>query len=103
MPSSSAVVVWATAIAAVVTRGNRRHQFWPVEFQQVSYERFHPGAESRTSRGRGRNEAYRRFLADLTEGCRLSARGRPTTRPLVLLNPGSRRTSPARAMCTEGQ
>ena len=33
-----------------------------VEFQQGSPVEFHPGAETRTSTGHDRNDAYRRFL-----------------------------------------
>ena len=36
-----------------------------VEFQQGSYTEYHPGAETRTSQGLDRNDAYRRFLEEL--------------------------------------
>ena len=36
-----------------------------VEFQQGSYAEYHPGAETRTSQGLDRNDAYRRFLEEL--------------------------------------
>jgi hypothetical protein len=36
-----------------------------VEFQQGSYTEYHPGAETRTSQGLDRNDAYRRFLEKL--------------------------------------
>ena len=36
-----------------------------VEFQQGSYTEYHPGAETRTSQGVDRNDAYRRFLEEL--------------------------------------
>ena len=37
-----------------------------VEFQQGSYTEYHPGAETRSSTGHDRNDAYRRFLNELT-------------------------------------
>ena len=36
-----------------------------VEFQQGNYTEYHPGAETRSSQGRERNDAYRRFLEEL--------------------------------------
>ena len=36
-----------------------------VEFQQGTYTEYHPGAETRSSQGRDRNDAYRRFLEEL--------------------------------------
>jgi hypothetical protein len=36
-----------------------------VEFQQGSYTEYRPGAETRSSTGRDRNDAYRRFLDEL--------------------------------------
>ena len=37
-----------------------------VEFQQGDYTEYHPGAETRSSQGLDRNDAYRRFLEDLS-------------------------------------
>ena len=37
-----------------------------VEFQQGSYTKYHPGAETRSSQGLDRNDAYRRFLEELS-------------------------------------
>jgi hypothetical protein len=37
-----------------------------VEFQQGSYTEYHPRAETRSSTGHDRNDAYRRFLNELT-------------------------------------
>jgi hypothetical protein len=39
-----------------------------VEFQQGSYTEYHPGAETRSSHGLDRNDAYRRFLEELSAG-----------------------------------
>jgi hypothetical protein len=39
-----------------------------VEFQQGSYTEYHPGAETRSSQGVDRNDAYRRFLDELGAG-----------------------------------
>jgi hypothetical protein len=39
-----------------------------VEFQQGSYTEYHPGAETRSSTGHDRNDAYRRFLDELAAG-----------------------------------
>jgi hypothetical protein len=36
-----------------------------VEFQQGDYTEYHPGAETRSSQGLDRNDAYRRFLEEL--------------------------------------
>ncbi len=36
-----------------------------VEFQQGNYTEYHPGAETRSSQGLDRNDAYRRFLEEL--------------------------------------
>jgi hypothetical protein len=36
-----------------------------VEFQQGTYTEYHPGAETRSSQGLDRNDAYRRFLEEL--------------------------------------
>jgi hypothetical protein len=36
-----------------------------VEFQQGTYTEYHPGAETRSSQGSDRNDAYRRFLEEL--------------------------------------
>jgi hypothetical protein len=36
-----------------------------VEFQQGTYTEYHPGAETRSSQGQDRNDAYRRFLEEL--------------------------------------
>ncbi len=36
-----------------------------VEFQQGDYTEYHPGAETRSSQGSDRNDAYRRFLEQL--------------------------------------
>jgi hypothetical protein len=36
-----------------------------VEFQQGTYTEYHPGAETRSSQGAVRNDAYRRFLEEL--------------------------------------
>jgi hypothetical protein len=36
-----------------------------VEFQQGTYTEYHPGAETRSSQGVDRNDAYRRFLEGL--------------------------------------
>ena len=36
-----------------------------VEFQQGTYTEYHPGAETRSSQGLDRNDAYRRFLEGL--------------------------------------
>jgi hypothetical protein len=35
-----------------------------VEFQQGDYTEYHPGAETRSSQGLDRNDAYRRFLEE---------------------------------------
>jgi hypothetical protein len=37
-----------------------------VEFQQGDYTEYHPGAETRSSQGLDRNDAYRRFLKELS-------------------------------------
>jgi hypothetical protein len=37
-----------------------------VEFQQGDYTEYHPGAETRSSQGQDRNDAYRRFLEELS-------------------------------------
>lgn len=37
-----------------------------VEFQQGDYTEYHPGAETRSSQGIDRNDAYRRFLEELS-------------------------------------
>jgi hypothetical protein len=37
-----------------------------VEFQQGDYTEYHPGAETRSSQGLDRNDAYRRFLEELS-------------------------------------
>ena len=37
-----------------------------VEFQQGDYTEYHPGAETRSSQGLDRNDAYRRFLEGLS-------------------------------------
>jgi hypothetical protein len=39
-----------------------------VEFQQGSYTEYHPGAETRSSQGLDRNDAYRRFLEEISAG-----------------------------------
>ena len=39
-----------------------------VEFQQGDYTEYHPGAETRSSQGIDRNDAYRRFLEQLSAG-----------------------------------
>jgi hypothetical protein len=39
-----------------------------VEFQQGSPIEFHPGAETRTTVGHDRNDAYRRFLDEIAAG-----------------------------------
>jgi hypothetical protein len=39
-----------------------------VEFQQGTYTEYHPGAETRSSTGKDRNDAYRRFLEELAAG-----------------------------------
>jgi hypothetical protein len=36
-----------------------------VEFQQGNYTEYHPGAETRSSQGVDRNDAYRHFLQEL--------------------------------------
>ena len=37
-----------------------------VEFQQGDYTEYHPGAETRSSQGIDRNDAYRRFLEQIS-------------------------------------
>ena len=37
-----------------------------VEFQQGDYTEYHPGAETRSSQGLDRNDAYRHFLEELS-------------------------------------
>ena len=37
-----------------------------VEFQQGSYTEYHPGAETRSSQGLDRNDAYRHFLDEIS-------------------------------------
>ena len=37
-----------------------------VEFQQGTYTEYHPGAETRSTQGLDRNDAYRRFLEGLS-------------------------------------
>jgi hypothetical protein len=37
-----------------------------VEFQQGTYTEYHPGAETRSSTGQDRNDAYRHFLEEFT-------------------------------------
>ena len=44
-----------------------------VEFQQGTYTEYHPGAETRSSRGHDRNDAYRRFLDELAAGDRAAS------------------------------
>ena len=39
-----------------------------VEFQQGDYTEYHPGAATRSSQGTDRNDAYRRFLEELSAG-----------------------------------
>lgn len=39
---------------------------YTVEFQQGDYTEYHPGAETRSSQGLDRNDAYRRFLEELS-------------------------------------
>jgi hypothetical protein len=43
-----------------------------VEFQQGDYTEYHPGAETRSSQGLDRNDAYRRFLEELSAENRTS-------------------------------
>ncbi|HEX2281901.1 MAG TPA: hypothetical protein VHG52_09080 [Thermomicrobiales bacterium] len=43
-----------------------------VEFQQGDYTEYHPGAETRSSTGQDRNDAYRRFLEELSAENRTS-------------------------------
>ena len=44
-----------------------------VEFQQGTYTEYHPGAETRSTTGQDRNDAYRRFLAELAAENRASS------------------------------
>ena len=39
---------------------------YTVEFQQGDYTEYHPWAETRSSQGIDRNDAYRRFLEELS-------------------------------------
>jgi hypothetical protein len=43
-----------------------------VEFQQGDYTEYHPGAETRSSTGQDRNDAYRHFLEELSAENRTS-------------------------------
>ena len=49
-----------------ILRDQQVEDGYVVEFQQGSYTEYHPGAETRSSTGDDRNDAYRRFLNELT-------------------------------------
>ena len=49
-----------------ILRDEQVEDGYVVEFQQGSYAEYHPGAETRSSTGHHRNDAYRRFLNELT-------------------------------------
>jgi len=49
-----------------ILRDEQVEDGYVVEFQQGSYTEYHPGAETRSSTGDDRNDAYRRFLNELT-------------------------------------
>jgi hypothetical protein len=48
-----------------ILRDEQVEDGYVVEFQQGTYTEYHPGAETRSSTGQDRNDAYRRFLAAL--------------------------------------
>ena len=51
-----------------ILRDEQVGEGYVVEFQQGDYTEYHPGAETRASHGRDRNDAYRRFLEELSAG-----------------------------------
>ena len=48
-----------------ILRDEQVEDGYVVEFQQGTYTEYHPGAETRSSTGHNRNDAYRRFLEEL--------------------------------------
>jgi hypothetical protein len=48
-----------------ILRDEQDGEGYTVEFQQGDYTEYHPGAETRSSQGLNRNDAYRRFLEEL--------------------------------------
>jgi hypothetical protein len=48
-----------------ILRDEQIGEGYVVEFQQGDYTEYHPGAETRSSQGLDRNDAYRRFLEEL--------------------------------------
>jgi hypothetical protein len=51
-----------------ILRDEQVEDGYVVEFQQGTYTEYHPGAETRSSKGQNRNDAYRRFLEELAAG-----------------------------------
>jgi hypothetical protein len=49
-----------------ILRDEQVGEGYVVEFQQGDYTEYHPGAETRSSQGIDRNDAYRRFLEQLS-------------------------------------
>jgi hypothetical protein len=49
-----------------ILRDEQVEDGYVVEFQQGDYTEYHPGAETRSSQGLDRNDAYRRFLEELS-------------------------------------
>jgi hypothetical protein len=49
-----------------ILRDEQGEDGYVVEFQQGDYTEYHPGAETRSSKGQDRSDAYRRFLEQLT-------------------------------------
>ena len=50
-----------------ILRDEHVEEGYTVEFQQGDYTaEYHPGAETRSSQGLDRNDAYRRFLEELS-------------------------------------
>jgi len=56
-----------------ILRDEQVEDGYVVEFQQGTYTEYHPGAETRSSTGHDRNDAYRRFLDELATENRASS------------------------------
>ena len=48
-----------------ILRDEQVEDGYVVEFQQGTYTEYHPGAETRSTTGQDRNDAYRRFLEEI--------------------------------------
>jgi hypothetical protein len=55
-----------------ILRDEQVEDGYTVECQQGDYTEYHPGAETRLSQGLDRNDAYRRFLEELSAENRTS-------------------------------